>query len=48
MTSFDRKSPGSSFKRPIGQVLGTFEVLQGSNSQEMAVTCQEMTSRDFW
>jgi len=45
-TSFDWKSPGSSFRRPIGQVLGTIEFLQGSNSQEMAVTGQEMTSGD--
>ena len=28
-TSFDRRSPGSSCTRPISQVLGTFEILQG-------------------
>ena len=38
VTSFDRKSPGSGCTRPVSQVLGTFEVLQGCNSQEVAVT----------
>ena len=38
VASLDRKSPGSGCKRPISQVLGTFELLQGCNSQEMAVT----------
>ena len=47
MTSFDRKTPGSGCRRPISQVLGTFEDLQGCNSQEVAVTSQEMTSRDL-
>jgi len=28
-------------------VLGTFELLQGCNSQEVVVTWQEMTSRDL-
>ena len=44
--SLDRKSPGSGCRRPISQVLGKFELLQGCNSQEVAVTRQEMTSRD--
>ena len=35
---FDRKSPGSGCRKPISQVLGTFELLQGCNSQELAVT----------
>ena len=43
--SFDRKSPGSGC-RPISQVLGAFELLQGCNSQ-VAVTSREMTSRDL-
>ena len=34
--SFDWKSPGSGCRRPIRQVLGTFELLQGCNSQEVA------------
>ena len=38
VTSFDRKLPGSGCRRPISQVLGTFELLQGSNLQEVAVT----------
>jgi len=46
VTSFPRKSPGSGCRRRISQVLGTFELLQGCNSQEVAVTWQEMTSRD--
>ena len=33
--------------RPISQVLGTFELLKGFNSPEVAVTCPEMTSRDW-
>ena len=45
--SFDRKSPGSGCTRPVSQGLGTFGLLQGCNSQEMAVTRQEMTSRDL-
>ena len=35
VASFDRKSPGSGCRRPIGQVLGTFEHLQFCNSQEV-------------
>jgi len=38
VTSFDRKSPGSGCRRPKRQVLGMFELLQGCNSQEVAVT----------
>ena len=44
VTSFDRKSPGSGCKRRISQVFGTFENLQGCNSQEVAATLQEMAS----
>ena len=47
VTSFGRKSPGGGFRTPISQVLGTFELLLGFNSQEMAVTSQEMTSCDL-
>ena len=36
--TYARKSPGSGCTRPISQVLGTFELLQGCNSQEVAVT----------
>ena len=38
VTSFDLKSPGSGCRSPINQVLGTFELLQRCNSQEVAVT----------
>ena len=38
VTSFDWKSPGSGCRRPISQSLGTFELLQGCNSQEVEVT----------
>ena len=38
VTSFDRNPPGSGCRRPISQVLGAFELLQGCNSQEVAVT----------
>ena len=38
VTSYDRKSPGSGCRRLISQVLGTFELLQGCNPQEVAVT----------
>ena len=38
VTSFGRKSPGRGCRRPIIQGLGTFEHLQGCNSQEVAVT----------
>ena len=34
VTSFDWKSPGSGCRRPISQILGMFELLQGCNSQE--------------
>ena len=47
VTSFDRKTPGSGCRGPISQVLGTYESLQGCNLQEVAVTSQEMTSRDL-
>ena len=45
VTSLGWKSPGSSYTRPTSQVMGTFVLLQGCNSQEVAVTLQEMTSR---
>ena len=35
---FDRNSPGSGCRSPMIQVLGTFEHLQGCNSQQVAVT----------
>ena len=38
VTSLDRKSPGSGCRRPISQDFGTFEMLQGCNLQEVAVT----------
>ena len=38
MTSFDGKSTGSGGRRPISQILGTFELLRGCNLQEVAVT----------
>jgi len=44
LTSFHRMSPGSGSRRPISQVLGSFELLQGCNSQKAADTCQEMTT----
>ena len=47
VTSLDLKSPCSGCTRPISQVLGTFERLLGCNSQEVAVTWQEMMSRDL-
>jgi len=37
VTSFDWKSPGSDSIRVKSKVLGTFELLQGCNSQEVAV-----------
>jgi len=46
VTSLERKSPGSGCGRPVSRGLGAFELLQGCNSQEVAVTWQEMTSRD--
>ena len=33
LMSFDRNSPGRCCRRPISQVLGTFEHLQGCNSE---------------
>ena len=38
VTLFHRKSPGSGCRRPISLVLGTFELLQAVNSQQVAVT----------
>ena len=38
VTSFYRKLPGSGYRRHIRQILGLFELLQGCNSQEVAVT----------
>ena len=38
VTSFDQKPPGSGARRPITQVLGMLELLQGCDSQEVAVT----------
>ena len=38
VTSFDRKSLGSGCRMPISHVLGRFELLQGCDSQEVAVT----------
>ena len=37
-TSLDWKSPESGCRRPISQVLCTFELLKICNSQEVAVT----------
>ena len=37
--TFGRKSPGAGSSRPIGQVLGKFELLQGHN-------CRRWESRD--
>jgi len=44
VTSFYRKSPGSSFRRLKTGRFCTFDFLQGCSSQEEAVTWQEMTS----
>ena len=38
VTSFDRKSPGSGRRRFLSPGFGTVELLQGCNSQELAVT----------
>ena len=38
VTSFDRKSPGCGCRRPISEVWGTFELVQGINSQDVAVS----------
>jgi len=45
--TFDQKSPGSGRRRPVCQVLGTFEPLHCCNSHEVAVTWQGLTSRDL-
>jgi len=47
VTSFDRKSPGSGYRRPKTCVYCAFDFLQGCSSQEEAVTWQDMTSRDL-
>jgi len=47
VTSFDWKSPRSGCRRPKTRIYCTFHFLQGSSSQEEAVTWQEMTSRDL-
>ena len=44
---FHRKSPGGGCGRPKARVLSMFELLRGCNSQEVAVTCQDKTSRDL-
>jgi len=44
--SFDRKSPGSGCRRCISRVFGTFELLQGCNSQEVAVMLPHVTESD--
>ena len=46
VTSFHCKSPGNGCRRPISKVLGSFELLLGFNSQEVAVVRQETTSHD--
>ena len=46
VTAFDRKSPGSGWRWPRTCILCTFELLQGCNLQEVAVTWQKMMSRD--
>jgi len=43
--SFQRKWPGSGCKRPKTHIFSVFQFLQGCTSQEVAVTCYEMTSR---
>ena len=45
MMSLDWKSPGSGCRKLKACVLGAFHFLQGSSSQEEAVTLQEMTLR---
>jgi len=47
VTSFDRKSPASGWRRPKTHVYCTFHSLQGCSSQEKAVTWRELTSRDL-
>ena len=46
VTTFDRNAAGNGCRRPISPVLGTLD-LQGCNSQEVAVTLQEMTGSDL-
>ena len=38
VTLLHRKSPGSGCRRPISEILLTFELLQGCNSRKAAVT----------
>jgi len=45
--SFDRKSPGSGWRRPKIRIYWTFHFLQGCSSQEEAVTWRELTSCDL-
>jgi len=47
VTSFHRKSSGSSCRRLKTGIYFTFHFLQSCSSQEEEVTSQEMTSRDF-
>jgi len=47
VTSFDWKSPGSGCRRSKTCVYCTFHYLQGSSSQEEAVTWQEIKSREL-
>ena len=47
VTSFERKSPGIGCRRPKTRVLCIIELLHDCNSEEEAVTWQEMTSRDL-
>ena len=41
------KSPGSGCRRRKTRVLFRFDLLQGCNAQEVALSSQEMTSRDL-
>ena len=43
LTSLDRNLPGTGCRRPISQVLGTFKLIQGCNSQEVAVMGPDVT-----
>ena len=45
--SFDQKFPESGCSRPKTHVLCIFQFLQGCNSQEVALTLQEMTSHEL-
>ena len=47
VTSFDWRSPRSGCRRPVSQLVGTFELVHGGNSQEVAVMRQEMRSREL-